>query len=345
MLRLHHSNVSNNSQSTLSNQIRKIGTVSAKQRFKGKDCVMNGLSEDGKIRIAVVSNTDTVSVAQEKHSLAPAPLTLLGRTMSSATMLSSFLKGEERIGIDILCKGDLQRISVESMKVGEVRGFVGNGRLLTQDQNNFRSNIGKKIMDHGSLTVSKILYNKTKPITSSVEVRSGDIEEDMREYFKMSEQIPTSVHLDTFVDPLNFKPKYSYGIFMQAMPETEPDYIQELDDILSSRLATAAPDLVTAAAEYRLPQFLTKELLPVTMSTQTQRRTPIDFFCRCSKESFANSLKKFQPEVLVQLHNEVAEDPTSHAGLPLRCDYCSSEYTISTQELRQMLDEKFDSKE
>lgn len=68
-----------------------------KKTYQHRDRVVRAMSDNGMFRIAVAKITQTVETARIKHNLDPLLSYLLGKTLTSSVLLSSFLKGEERV--------------------------------------------------------------------------------------------------------------------------------------------------------------------------------------------------------------------------------------------------------
>ena len=76
-----------------------------KKLYRLRDKAVRVISKDKKIRAVAIKNTNAVKLAQIKHHLAFVPAFLLARHLTAASMLASFLKGEERITIESMGDG------------------------------------------------------------------------------------------------------------------------------------------------------------------------------------------------------------------------------------------------
>ena len=68
-----------------------------KKTYQHRERVVRAMSGNGMFRIAVAKTTGTAETARIKHDLDPLLSYMLGKTLTSSVLLSSFLKGEERV--------------------------------------------------------------------------------------------------------------------------------------------------------------------------------------------------------------------------------------------------------
>ncbi len=170
------------------------------RQLKLRDRVVRAMTADGFFRVAGINNSTAVRTAQENHQLSPLNAVLLGRLMSAASLLSSFLSGEERVILEASGAGPLQHLYAEALQVGEVRAYSANPGFMPDIEGadaNFQLSDALGI---GLLKVTRIQYNQYEPTTGVVELYKGDISTDIAYYLRMSEQIPSAVVLDVVFD-------------------------------------------------------------------------------------------------------------------------------------------------
>ena len=91
--------------------------------------------------------------------------------MTGATLMASFLKGEERIVVTADGDGQVKSVYAEALHAGEVRGY--------SNLNGDKSEEANSPLGDGILKVQRILYGKQEPVTGIVELRKGDVTSDM----------------------------------------------------------------------------------------------------------------------------------------------------------------------
>lgn len=286
-----------------------------KKELKLRDRVVRVLVKDKQIRAIAIKNTQTAITAQKNHNLEFVPATLLAKLLAATSMVASTLKGEERVSVETNSNGFITKLFAEALKVGEVRGYAVQSQDIDLSEVTTNDFLGV-----GLLTISKVLYNKAEPVTGIIELRTGDIATDMAYYFTQSEQIPTSVILDVHVDESG-NIKHSGGIMVQALPEASDDDLAIIVENLQnlSRLSEFLD-------KDKTPEEIIAEVLP--FEYELMDSTQVDFFCRCSKEKFINSLVTFPHTMIVEMEANNENE--------LVCQYCNSKYFLEKEDFNKL---------
>ncbi|HYF04096.1 MAG TPA: Hsp33 family molecular chaperone HslO [Patescibacteria group bacterium] len=290
-----------------------------KKKFLKRDRVLRVITKDGKFRAAAIKNTEIARIAQQRHALDPLAATLLARLMSGASLMSSFLKGEERITIETDSTGVIKLLFAESLQVGEVRGFV---RYAKDAGERPVATIGDAL-GIGLLKVSKVQYNQPEPTTGIVQLIKGDISTDLAYYLRQSEQIPSAVVLDVDVDDSG-KIAHSAGLLVQAMPGATEAEVKKIMDSIRE-----LPSLAELLGTGYNPEEILRQALPMEFDVTSS--TPIDFYCRCSLDRFK--------EMLMTLGISEIEDMQKQGQNELICQYCNEHYYLSENDFDVMLAE------
>ncbi len=274
---------------------------------------MRAIGKNGNFRISIVKSTQIARTARERHGLSLLASVLLGRTLTGALLLASNLKGEERIQLRMEGSGMVGSVTAEAVSNGEVRGYVTNpgAELDFHEKRSLGDGIGA-----GVLTVSKSLYNRARPVSGTVALVRGNVNEDLAHYLLQSEQIPSAVSLDVAMDE-NGAVSEAGGVLIQAMPGALKEEIDRLEENIRNM-----PMIGQQLAEGYLDDVLNK--VSKGLEVKELARYPVDFFCRCSKDRFRNSLALLDPDELLSMKGETEE---------LVCHYCSSRYVFSREEL------------
>lgn len=277
-----------------------------------RDRVIHAMAGGATIRAAVVVATTTARHAQQRHHLDPVGSVLLSRALSAATMMASFLKGEERVIVEAKGSGFIRTVYAEALQTGEVRGFVEYNSAV----NGYTAPLG-----NGLLHVRKILYNKAEPITGIVELSTGNITTDLAHYFWQSEQIPTGVRLDVTLGAEQ-RIDCSAGILVQALPGAQTEHLRRIYQFLSE--IGSLCELVKAGYN---AEEIARQTLPGDIEIFSS--TPVDFFCRCSKERFKEMLLSLGEKEIVQMRDAGQNE--------LVCQYCGERYYLSGEDFEELL--------
>lgn len=287
--------------------------------YKLRDRSVRVLSKDGYFRAVCVKNSTSARTAQTNHHLSHYQAGLLSRALSSASMLSSFLKGEERVIIELEGNGPVSKVFAEALQVGEVRGYANYDKTYDLDTIESISDL----LGIGVLKVSKVIYNKREPIMGIVPLIKGDVSSDITEYFSSSEQIPTIVILDVSFDETGIISQ-SGGLIVQAMP----GFTTESLKIIYNKLMNVNK-LTNFFEEGLTPLETMKKVLPFDFDVISSSQ--VDFFCRCSKEAFLDKLMTLDLKDIEEMHESKENE--------LVCQYCNTHYYIEDEDFIKMTTE------
>ena len=271
------------------------------------------ISKDGLFRAVAVKNSASARTAQLNHGYPSKFALSLAREMSFASLLSAFLKGEERIIVQIDSENThLQRLYSEAMPIGEIRAFG----ICNKDVDD--CNLSGSI-----LRVSRILYGKTEPVFGIIQAKSSELDDIFDEYMEQSEQIPSIVRTDAEVDSDGVVIE-SGGIIVQAMPgASEADIRQVFDSVRNMKNFSEYLFM-----EMRPDQIL-KLILPFSFDVLKSSR--VDFFCRCSKEQFIYKLKLLGLKEIMQMKDGEQNE--------LVCQFCNKHYRIEPEDFDKIIKE------
>ncbi len=295
----------------------RFSHMDKKEAYLHKDRLVRGLSDNGFFQVAVVKTTDVVREAAERHHLSPLATVLLGRALTGVMLLSSALKGEERIQLVMQGNGPLSMLAVEANSIGEIRGYVQNPSAMVDVEKGERIEDGLGI---GLLTFSKTLFNEAKPITGTVELASGNVSKDLAHYLMQSEQIPSAVSLDVQLSAAG-EVESAGGVLIKALPGAPTADIE----LLEGNLLDLPPVAGMLAGGQYIDDIMHKVMEP--LQVKELGRTPVHFFCRCNKDRFVVALSMLNLNEIEEMADQDQE---------MVCHYCNERYIITAQEIQSL---------
>ncbi len=303
---------------------KDIFNQDVKARFKAaaKDRVHRFVMAGDKIKGAAVHATLMVNEMRANHELGPVETLILGQAYIAGALLSTTLKGEDRISLSIECSGPIKGLDVETNGYGEVRGFLKTREIAASDSAHTRSL--SSLFGAGFLTVIKYLEDARHPYSSRVHLAHGTIAQDLAAYFLESEQIPTGLNLSVEFDE-NQNVTGAGGIFLQAMPGADSQSLETAEDILGQM---ESPGQVMARGK-SVEKMVMEAFAP--LSPRLLDQTRIAFFCRCSRDRMKGYLKNLSPEVRTDI---LGNGPFP---LEIRCHHCNSVYPFTRESLSRFL--------
>jgi molecular chaperone Hsp33 len=292
-----------------------------KEAYLHKDRLVRGITDNGFFQVVVVKTTDVVQEAAQRHQLGPLATVLLGRALTGVMLLSSSLKGEERIQLVIQGNGPIEMLTAEANSIGEIRGYVKNPAAMIDVDKGQRLEDGLGL---GLLTFSKTLFNEAKPITGTVELASGNVSKDLAHYLMQSEQIPSAVALDVQLSP-DGTVESAGGVMIKALPGAPVADIE----LLEGNLLELPPVAGLLANGQYIDDIMHKVMEP--LKVKELDRTPVHFFCRCNKDRFVVALSMLNLNELEEMGDQDQE---------MVCHYCNERYIVSKNEIQTLITNK-----
>jgi len=272
--------------------------------------------------VAAVTTT-MVQQAQRIHGACPTVAAALGRLLTGGALMGCLLKEPtHRIVFEVTCKGPLQKIHVEADGAGHVRGYVGQP-VVNLPSRNGKLDVGGAV-GRGVLHVIKEL-GLGEPYSGAVPLVSGEIAEDLATYCLQSEQIPSAVSLGVFVRSDQIVAAAG-GFLIQFHATIAEDLVEHIEQALA-----ATPAATTMVQEGCTPQEMLQRALGGLPLQVLRQVTPM-WACDCSLARVSQTLLALGAQELRQL---VAEQQ----DVPVRCEFCTTEYVFKPQELVQLLHE------
>lgn len=293
------------------------------------DQLLRATAADGGIRIVGTITTDLVKAARQRHQLTYVGTAALGRAMSAGLLLVSSMKREDsRINLRIKGDGPLGGVMVDAGLNGNVRGYVDNPAIELPPTETGQLNVGGAIGRNGYLYVVRdVGYGQ--PYSSTVELISGEIGEDLTYYLVTSEQTPSALALGVHVDDHGVEA--AGGLLLQVMPKAERD--ESLISLLESRMGM----LSDFTPKLRNNQTL-EEIFESLVGDLNLQILPDDdamdirFHCPCTYDRMLGALKMLGVD---ELQDMIEKDD----GAEATCHFCGEVYQADSHKLASLIDD------
>ena len=276
------------------------------------------------IRLSAVSATAMVNSMRANHGTGILETYMLGQGYIAGALLSSTVKGNDRILMQIQCGGPVKGMSIEAWASGAVRGYLVNNPIpLEKPVDSLDTSL---IYGPGFLTITKYLEGSKAPFTGDIMLEYGNLANDLALYFMTSEQTPSLFYLSIDFDRKG-RVWGAGGLFMQALPGCPDDTLGKLE-----KAAKDLPKLSRLLGEgMSARDYVETELKD--FHPHHIGHTPIGFSCPCSRESFISHLSSLP---------ESEKDAILDGKFPLEleCLNCGSRYSFTKEEIEEIYKEK-----
>ncbi|MGK7872241.1 MAG: Hsp33 family molecular chaperone HslO [Xenococcaceae cyanobacterium] len=291
------------------------------------DQLIRATAADGGIRAVGVISTRLTEEARQRHKLSYVATAALGRAMSSGLLFASNMKREgSRVNIRIKGNGPLGGLLVDAGLDGTVRGYVGNPEVELPPNGKGKLDVGGAVGSDGYLYVVRdVGYGY--PYSSTVELVSGEIGDDLANYLVTSEQTPSALLVGVFVGAEGVTA--SGGLLLQVLPKAARD--EALVETLESRVSQLSGFTPLLRAGKTLPEILEQLLgdLELVILPEIQM---VRFDCGCSFSRVLGALKILGE---AELQDMIEKD----SGAEATCQFCGEVYQASRDELVHLIED------
>ena len=288
------------------------------------DQLLRATAAEGGIRIVGAITTRLTEEARQRHQLSYVATAALGRTMAGGLLLASSMKQDKaRINLRVKGDGPLGGVMVDAGADGTVRGYVDHPEVELPPNAKGKLDVGGAVGSGYLYTVRDMGYGF--PYSSTVELVSGEIGDDLTHYLVSSEQTPSAMVLGVFVGAAGVSA--AGGLLVQVLPKAARD--EALVETLEARIAGLSGFTPLLQAGQSLPQIFSDlvgdwglQILPETQMVQFQ--------CNCSFDRVLGALKILGES---ELRDMIATDQ----GAEATCHFCGEVYRANSAELEDLI--------
>ncbi len=280
------------------------------------------LSGDGAVVVSAIDSTDIVNKAHEFHKTYEVASAALGRVLTAASLMGYNLKNkDDTLTLRFDGGGPLGVITAVSDYSGDVRGYLTNPLVELPLNSKGKIDVGGGVGTSGTLTIIKDMGLK-EPYSGSIGLVSGEIAEDLTNYFATSEQIPTVMALGVLVDT-DLTIKKAGGFILQLLPFTPDEVITKVEENIKG-----LPSVTTMLEGGMTPEDIAAHLLRGMEPNVLDEGEPI-YRCKCSRERMERALALL-PKTDIE---ELAEDEETR----IECRFCDKVYVFSKDEVKSLI--------
>ena len=290
------------------------------------DKIIRCITSDGAVMVSAIDSTDIAYKASVIHHTSPVASAALGRLLSAASMMGAQLKSSKStLNIRFEGDGELGAFMAVADSNGNVKGFVTNPDCPTAHYENSKLNVAQAV-GAGIISVMKD-FGEGEPYIGKIPIVSGEIAEDITNYYATSEQIPTVCALGVLIDKDSSQVLLSGGLLIQLLPGADDSTIDRIEENV------AKLDSVTT--------MLAKGLSALDMCKQALEGFEVEvldefevkYVCGCSKEKIRSLIASMPKEEIRAMIDE-------NHGAEANCRFCNKRYTFTENELEELLKKK-----
>lgn len=291
-----------------------------------KDRLYNFSLAGGTVRGVIMNGTRMINEMRANHELGILETLVLGRAYLGIGLISTNLKGNDRISLQIDCSGPIKGLYVEANTFAEVRGFLKRIPIpIDKPMENFDLS---PFFGAGFLEVTRHLQDAKQPFIGKVVLEYGNIAKDLANYYLTSEQIPTAFNLSIHFDKEG-NVTGAGGLFLQAMPGAGDEITAGLENLISD-----FPSMGVVFAKGSNPEKLIHDVFH-KYSPKFLANRRVEFMCHCNRDRVRSLLTLLPAK---EIKDILEKDPFP---VELRCHHCNTPYLFSKTDIQQILGKRF----
>ena len=248
------------------------------------------------------------------HQYARGVSRLLGEFLAAAALLSSNLKFEGKLVLQVRSEGQVPLLMVECDDTLQVRGIArGAEHALSEDFD--------QLLHNGQLAITIDPTNGQR-YQGIVPLEQGSLAHSLDNYFKQSEQLNTRIWLAADTERAG-------GLLLQQLPaQISPDEAlrqQQWDHVCALASTVKDTELLALHSEDLLYRLFHEDPLRLFAPSA------IRFQCSCSRERTRNALSTLDPAEIIELLEELG-------SITMECEFCNQGYRFEHSDLTDILE-------
>ena len=285
--------------------------------------IVRYITDDGSAFVIAADTTDVVARAEQIHKTSAVNTAALGRLMTAASMMGDMLKGkDDSITLRLNGGGPAGSIIAVSDSEGNVRGYVQNPVVEIPLNDAGKLDVKGTVGTNGYLFVMKDI-GLNEPYVGQTQIVSGEIAEDITNYFATSEQTPSVCALGVLVNP-DLTVANAGGFIIQLLPSCPDEVITKIEESIAD--IPSVTDMLKSG--YTADDIAKRALKGLEIEKLDE--SEMSYKCNCSKERVESALISTGLESL----QEMAE---AGENTQVECHFCNKKYQFTPSDIRALI--------
>ena len=295
--------------------------------MNSKPTILRAMTRDGSARAFVINSTDIVNTAIGYHHTTPTASALLGRTLTAASMMGTLLKDKgNTLTLNIRGDGPAKNVIAVSDYAGNVKGYIAAPNIDIPKKSNGKLDVSGAI-GHGTLAVIKDIGLK-EPYSGMIDLVSGEIAEDITQYFAVSEQTPSLCALGVLIDR-DYSCKAAGGVLVSLLPFAAEETISRLE-----KNANKLSNISSLFAE-GLTNEQIMDIVLEGIEYDIFDEIEAGYGCDCSRERLSRVLVSLGRDEVEKIFAECREEGKPEE-IQFECHFCDKKYLFTKDEVTKI---------
>lgn len=284
--------------------------------------ITRAMTKCGNARVIIINSKEMVNDAIKYHNLSPTAAAALGRTLTAASMMGVMLKNKtDSITVTFNGDGVCGKVLAVSDYYGNTKGYVQNPQADLPLNSKGKLDVAGAI---GAGTLYIVRDEGTgEPYVGTTPIVSGEVAEDITEYFARSEQIPTVCALGVLIGK-DYSCLSAGGYMIQLLPGAEDSFIDKIEQRI-----TEIPPVSTLFSTGKTNAEYLKDILG-DIEFDIFDEADVSYHCDCSRKRVEKALVSLGEKELSEMVND-------GKSIDVSCQFCDKVYTFTPEDLKNLL--------
>jgi len=269
--------------------------------MKTNDSLHSFIFEDAPIRGNLVHLNSTYSLSLASQQLPLVVKKALGELMAASALLTSTLKMEGALVLQIQNKGQLKLLVVECSSTMNIRATAKWDGEIAEEANFL------DLIKDGQCVIT-LDQTEGKPYQSIVPIEGNSIAEMLESYMLRSQQLDTIIRLSCDGESAS-------GLLLQKLPELPSHDADAWNRVSILANTVTDTELSTYSAAKLITHLFNEESVRLFGAKSTR------FYCKCTRSGVGDMLNMLGKE-------EVDSILAEQRKIEVNCDYCNKQYVF-----------------
>lgn len=285
--------------------------------------IVRYITKGGSAFIIAADSTDAVYKMERIHKPSAAVTAGMGRLMTAASLMGVMLKDkDDSVTLRFNGNGPAGCVIAVSDWQGNCRISVENPIVELPLNSKGKLDVSGALGNSGYLYVVKDIGLK-EPFIGTTQIVSGEVAEDITNYFAVSEQTPSVCSLGVLINP-DLTVNCAGGFLIQLLPGCPENII----DILEKNISVLPPVTQMLSGKMTVDEMAVKAMGGLDLDKLDE--TEFTYKCNCSRQ-------KAQAAMLAAGKKELEDMLKDGKPAVVECHFCDKRYEFSLEDIKSLI--------
>lgn len=285
--------------------------------------IVRYITKDGSAFIIAADSTDAVYKMERIHKPSAAVTAGMGRLMTAASLMGVMLKDkDDSVTLRFNGNGPAGCVIAVSDWQGNCRISVENPIVELPLNSKGKLDVSGALGNSGYLYVVKDIGLK-EPFIGTTQIVSGEVAEDITNYFAVSEQTPSVCSLGVLINP-DLTVNCAGGFLIQLLPGCPENII----DVLEKNISVLPPVTQMLSGKMTVDEMAVKAMGGLDLDKLDE--TEFTYKCNCSRQ-------KAQAAMLAAGKKELEDMLKDGKPAVVECHFCDKRYEFDLDDIKSLI--------